>query len=396
MLVSKTQKNIQIKTSGGCTRASARNLNDLSSESPGAAKTPTLVARLMGLDLLPGSNSPSSSSSSCLSTPNPQGNVPNLHHMRQRQHIQTKHRNSTDGVDIASTRSLPETPRISSARRSDVDYHHRLSLQINKENNMGEDLELLPRFSFSKRKCDENNNGSSRSSSHLARQIVKQVKESVVSRKVGQDITNTLKIREQAREELVSQFKFKKPPKATLKALDESSPGKHSPRLRFMDTKHNKPNTTAAPTTTLSPLPPKEQNTPLPPPSIVNVQPQLPRVVTRPKPQALVEQQELQNQKSISVTKCKKVNNEKFSSRLKRPPQTTDIIRNKQEEPFIVRPTSPPTRASDVKNATKSKKTHPLSSNLLNNINTVPNLFPIKTDPSPPATKINQKQVTII
>ncbi|XP_027357291.1 uncharacterized protein LOC113866680 [Abrus precatorius] len=387
----KIPKNIiQIKTSGS-TRTNGGgggNLNDISSEissSPGI-KTPTLVARLMGLDLLPNAHSPtssSSSSSSCLSTPNPQGNVPHLHHLRHKQHIQTKPRNSIDSSDIAASRSLPETPRISSARRSDVDYHHRLSLQMNKENmTLGEDLEL-PRFSFSKRKCDENN--SSKSPSHYARQIVKQVKESV-SRKVGQDITNTLK----TREEFVGQLRSKKSPKTSLKAIDETSPGKHSnpssysPRLRFIDTNKHKPSTT-----TPSPLNPKDQNM-LKLPSTPHTQPQLPRVFTKPKPQALLsEQQESHNKKS--VTKCKKVTNEKFNSRLKRPPQTTDIIRNKQEEPFIIRPTSPTTRVSDIK-TTKSKKTHPLSSNLLNNINTVPNLLPVKIDPSPPATKIPSKQ----
>ncbi|KAL2334574.1 hypothetical protein Fmac_015787 [Flemingia macrophylla] len=381
----KIPKNIiQIKTSGGTRTKSGGNLNDLSSEissSPGT-KTPTLVARLMGLDLLPGAQSPSSSSS-CVATPNTHGNVPHLHHLRHKQHVQTKHRNSIDSSDIAAIRSSPETPRISSARRSDVDHHHRLSLHIIKENmNLGDDLEL-PRLSFSKRKCDENHNG--RSPSHYARQIVKQVKESV-SRKVGQDITNTnLK----TREDFVGQIRSKKPPKtSSLKAIDEtetipimkhSNPSSYSPRLRFID-KH-KPNTTTTP----SPLTPKDQNMlklPPPNPPQVNTQPQLPRVLTKPKP----EQKEFQSNKS--VPKCKTVTNEKFNSRLKRPPQTSDIIRNKQEEPFIIRPTSPTSRTSDIKN-TKSKKNHPLSSNL----NNVPNVLPVKTDPSPPATKIPSKQV---
>jgi hypothetical protein len=52
-----------------------------------------------------------------------------------------------------------------------------------------EDFEI-PRFSFSKRKIDENN---FKSPTQHAKQIVKQVKESVASRKVGQDITNVLK-----------------------------------------------------------------------------------------------------------------------------------------------------------------------------------------------------------
>nr|KYP41287.1 hypothetical protein KK1_037345 [Cajanus cajan] len=319
----KIPKNIiQIKTSGG-TRTSGGNLNDLSSEissSPGT-KTPTLVARLMDT----------------------QGNVPHLQHLRHKQHVQTKHRNSIDSSDIAATRSLPDTPRISLARRSDVDHHHRLSLQIiNKENmNLGEDFEL-PRLSLSKRKCDENHNGR-------------------------------------------SQIRSKKSHKtSSLKSIDEtetshSNSSSYSPRLRFIE-KH-KPSTT---TTTPSPLTPKDQNIlklPPPTPPQVNTQPQLPRVLTKPKP----EQKEFQSNKS--VPKCKRVTNEKFNSRLKRPPQTSDIIRNKQEEPFIIRPTSPSSRASDIK-STKTKKTHPLSSNL----NNVPNVLPVKTDPSPPATKIPPKQ----
>ncbi|KAJ1402530.1 hypothetical protein SESBI_27937 [Sesbania bispinosa] len=289
-----------------------------------------------------------------------------------------KHRHSIDSSDnVATIRSLPETPRMSSARRSDVE--HRLSLQINKENmGLGEDLEA-PRFSFSKRKYDENN---SRSPSHYARQIVKQVKESV-SRKVGLDITNTVKNREHEREDFVSQFKFKKPPKKTV---DESSTGKHSnssysPRLsRFMDTNHK-------PSTKPSPITPKDQNTrpvlkPSSPPPVVNIEAQLSRVSTKSKPQILSEKELQQNQKS--VPNYQKTTNGKLSSRLNKPPQTS--IRNKQEEPFIIRPPST-TRANDTK--TKSKRTHPLSSNLLS-----PNLLHVKTDPSPPATKIPQKQVT--
>nr|KYP74933.1 hypothetical protein KK1_007628 [Cajanus cajan] len=318
----KIPKNIRIKTSAS-TRSRTGSFSDLSSEisaSPGT-KTPTLVARLMGLDLLPDAHS---SSSPTLSTPNQQGHRP-------RQHIKIiKHRNST-GSD-----NLPETPRMSSARRSDVE--HRLSLQINKENTLPwEDFEA--------------------------------------PRKVGLDITNTVKNREQGREEFVGQFKLKKHPKTSV---NESSPGKHSntsysPRLsRFIDAKH-KPSTTV---TQSSPITPKNQNThtvvkPPSPPPVVNIETQLSRVSTKPKPQALAE-----NQKS--VTKCKKSTPGKMSSRVNKPPQTS--IRNKQEESFIIRPTSA-TKANDIK--TKSKRTHPLSTNLLDNLNTVPNLLPVKTGSSP-------------
>ena len=357
---------MKIKTSGSTRSGKAgKYVNDSEIGSSPSAKTPTLVARLMGLDLLPDAQSPSLSSR--LSTPNGQPN-PCLHHLsRPWNRIQTESRNSTDSCDIVSSRSLPETPRISLARKSDVDYHHRLSLQINKENvDVREETEM-PRFSFSKRKLEEH---SSRSPSRYARQIVKQVKESV-SRKVGIDITNTVRNREQARErdELVSQYRTKKSPKTSLKVLDETSPGKQSeipscsPKLR---------------TTPPSPLAPKDQN------SHPVKQPPTSRVSTKPKPQALL-QQEFRNQKQIAEWK---VANERFNPRLKIPPQTSHIMRSKQEESFV-RP-QPSTRANDnIK--TNIKKTHSLSlsSNVLN-LNT--NLLAVKADPSA-ATKIPKKEV---
>ncbi|MED6160697.1 hypothetical protein PIB30_053835 [Stylosanthes scabra] len=322
------------------------------------AKTPTLVARLMGLDLLPPPSSPSCSSSSCLSTPN-------LHHHHQNI-LLSKHRNSTDCVIVGSS------PRRTA---SDLDYyHHRLSLQINTKE---QDLEEM-RFSASKRNhFDYNNNNnvsngrtttrtssssSSSSPSHMARQIVKQVKKNVMmsnnnNRKVGQDITNTLKPREQ----LVTQIKLKKKlssnPSSSLDHPDSnssSSSSSFSPRLRLIETNKN---------TNHNPTPP--------PPQPVE---ELPRVLIRPKEE---EGSLKQNQKS-SVTKCnnKKVNHEKFNS-------ASSSKLKKQEEPFIVHATR-----------THNKKTHhPLSNNLLNNINTVgPNLFPIKTEASLPPTKINHNK----
>lgn len=99
---------LQIKTRNGSTKSKAseqqlpNNDHIIALESP-SGKTPNLLARLMGLDILP--QNPSSSFN-C--------------------------RGSNFG-----TRSLPESPRVSSARLSDVDCHHRrLSLQIisDKEN----------------------------------------------------------------------------------------------------------------------------------------------------------------------------------------------------------------------------------------------------------------------
>ncbi|XWS37738.1 hypothetical protein CRYUN_Cryun19dG0071000 [Craigia yunnanensis] len=232
---------IQIKTSGDTRSKVGAPNNDTSSEisgSPGT-KIPTLIARLMGLDLLPESRSPSFSSA-----PKFQAKSRLNHHIQPAKPLQSKitgHRNSFD-CDIRGTRSLPETPRISSARRSDVDHHHRLSLQINKENMSASEELVMSRLSSLKRK-ELKHEDENRSPGHYARQIVKQVKESV-SRKVGMDIANTVRNREQAREELVSQFKYKKISRALTKVADDSSPGKHStpscsPKLRFLESKAN-------------------------------------------------------------------------------------------------------------------------------------------------------------
>ncbi|KAJ6876186.1 hypothetical protein NC652_035526 [Populus alba x Populus x berolinensis] len=380
---------IQIKTKGVPNYSSSSEI----SSSPGT-KTPNLVARLMGLDLLPDhlTYSPSHSSSSTLGTPNlPPKSYFQYRHCRPQQPRHRSKRSSprscTLDHDFSGTRSVPETPRISSARRSDVE--HRLSLQINKEN-AGEDL-VLPRFSSLERKElkveDEN-----RSPGHYARQIVKQVKESV-SRKAGMDITNTVINREQTRRrdqelELVSQYKSKKTlskAPSTTKTVGASgnSPGKHSvnttsfsPRLKFLEPK-NKPITT---------LPCKDHNNishSQKPPSLLSqntkpsTKPDLPKVM----------QDQHQHQRR-PFKKCNKVTEEKFGPPpprfVKKPLKTSHIIRTKQEEPFVSSTSARETNIPD----TKCKKT-PLSSIDLNI-----SLLPVKKDPTPPATKIPQKQVS--
>ncbi|MED6190162.1 hypothetical protein PIB30_102985 [Stylosanthes scabra] len=371
--------------------------------SPGT-KTPTLVARLMGLDLLPdNNNSSSSSSSSSLSTPivnKKHGRDSNInnnnsearHNPKARHHhhhIQiTRHRHSTDSIGTIR-RSLSETPR-----RSDVE-HSRLSLQINKENiGVDDDDTYLetPGFSFSKRKFGENNNNSNSSSrsspSQYAKQIVKQVKESV-SRRVGMtDITNTIKNRDQ--ESISPQIRFKKATK-TSSNNESCSPGKQSPRLgRFVDTKHNnkkQPNSITKPSPSPSPLNSKDQK-----PLSTS-----PTTTTTPLPLAKIETQlsskvdDLQSKKSSSVPKSKRsrtttTTTEKLGSGVNRatPPQTSSI-RKKQQESFIACALSP-TRPTKTRN----RSTHPLSSNLLN---TAQNLLPFKTHSSPLPTKIiPQKQ----
>ncbi|KAL7147526.1 hypothetical protein ABFS83_06G113400 [Erythranthe nasuta] len=118
-----------------------------SSDSP-SAKTPSLVARLMGLDLLP--DNPTSSSPSLI-----------ISKQTKQQSRSNKRCFSDDDISVGA-RSLPETPhhQISSARRSDSEYNY-----IHKEN------------------------AGSRPG-HYAKQIVKQVKENV-GRRIGlNDITN--------------------------------------------------------------------------------------------------------------------------------------------------------------------------------------------------------------
>lgn len=403
---------IQIKTiREGDTRSSA-SYNEFSSEiiscSPGGSKTPNLLARLMGLDLLPDNNPSLSPSSSNLGTPNLQKPYAILHcnnHSRARQTLHskqiTRHRNSIDG-DIIGTRSLPETPRISSARRSDVE--HRLSLQLNKENMCGSDQELeFSRFSSLRRK-DLKQEDENRSPREYARQIVKQVKENV-SRKVGMDITNTLKNRDH--QELVAQLKSKKSSRFSSRVLDvahhDTSPAKSapscSPRLRFLESKTKQTNNTTSSSSSSSSI--KEQTFHQPKPQVIHPPSSLQQASTQPEPVKIstraklvlpVVQEEHQQQKKQQrpIKKCKKGDSERFGSRLAKPLPTTDIVRNKQEEPFV-RP-STPNKPNIIIPDKKSRKT-PFSNDLLN-ITLPISLLPVKKDPSPPATKLVQKQVT--
>lgn len=178
------------------TRTRDADLSSESGSSPGP-KTPNLVARLMGLDLIPESPSPSIRSG-VVSTP-------------QRKSILLQQTRKGRVSNCGGTRSLPESPRTSAGRRSDV--HPRLSLQINRENNNSFSYELGGRGCVIKPTGDE-----TRSPVGHTRQIVRQVKESVVSRRrFGADITNT--VREKNRgDELVAirvPIKSKKSDKAT-------------------------------------------------------------------------------------------------------------------------------------------------------------------------------------
>ncbi|PQM34399.1 uncharacterized protein Pyn_07556 [Prunus yedoensis var. nudiflora] len=348
----KFQMGMQIKTSGGGggRTSSADFSSDISS--PGT-KTPNLVARLMGLDLLPDQIRSPSSTSSCSSTTT---HATSKSKVRTRKALQSRPRrhvvDMSDATNTAAagTRSLPETPRISSARRSDVDLHHRLSLQINKEN-VG--VGAVRNWIF----ADHEN---VKSPSHYARQIVKQVRESV-SRKVGLDITNTTRPvnrDKQGRDELLHQLKSKNG-NAVSKSLisKEDSSASCSPRLRFLE-----PKTT---TTTPASLTAKDQIQLLPP------KPKSPLSSLPPKPKPVQQplKEEKQRQKSqTSIQKRRK------------------SAHKQQEEAFVSPSTATRAIHNNIPADKKCKKTQLLSSN------NVPTILPIKKDPSPPATKIPQKQ----
>lgn len=307
---------IQIKTRVSTDQdLSSSSESAYTSGSPAGTKTPTLVARLMGLDLLPETSSPRPSSSS--STSNLSSSKSHLVYSKNRRGLP---RNITNEANTG-TRSLPETPRTSasSARRSDVDQ--RFSLQSNKENSQLSGHE----FEFSKFLTAKINAAAGRqgeenmSPGHYAKQIVKQFKESV-SRRVGRDITNTVDNRsDQRRDQHVVLLKSKKP---TSSSHDQ----KHScsPKLKEMKTKSM--SSTHSPKLCSSPLSPFADNQfeSATGPSNVKAQPVV-----------VVEEKRIQ-QNNVG----KKVSNDqKYNSRLL-VPQSSDLIRTKQEVSFVKSSTS--------------------------------------------------------
>lgn len=341
--------------------------DDLSSEfsSSPSSKTPNLVARLMGLDILPPADTCSTSSSTC---------VPAL--KSSHPHMTSRIRSNSVGsrnffdTEIIGTRSLPETPRISSARRSDVEYHHRLSLQINKENaGVADDLSTRRRDQILRQ--EDHDHQSISPGGRYARQIVKQVKEKVSRRAAGVDITNTVRNREikgrrdddndDGDHDHVVLLKVKKPSKGCDRVENEFS---ISPRLRSHSPK---------------------LSSQMPLSASVNANAQPVRVPVKQKSQAAVSPIPLQD----SDQKHKKIISASHDqSLLKKQATNSNVHRNyKQEEPFVRSSTN---RANLLEK--KSKKT-PLSSELLLNTNVVPTLFPVKKDypSSSSAVKLPQK-----
>ncbi|XP_013609419.1 PREDICTED: uncharacterized protein LOC106316099 [Brassica oleracea var. oleracea] len=146
---------IKIKTKPQArSSSSSSSLAATESYSP-SVKTPTLVARLMGLDLVPDNYISSPTPSSCSSS-----------HTIKHRHYSLQ-RNSVDG----GTRSLPETPRISLGRRS---------VDVNSYKHQRSSLHLIH--------VEDKENRSPRD---YARKIVMQLKENVSRRRrMGTDITN--------------------------------------------------------------------------------------------------------------------------------------------------------------------------------------------------------------
>lgn len=375
---------MQIKTSSSRSSRTCHDLSssECSSSSPAGTKTPTLVARLMGLDLLPENSSPrpsSSSSSNHYSSSNHPSSISKSH--LHRQQVQNRPRNNKKSInsseminDVMTTgcRSLPETPRISSARKSDVDQ--RFSLQIIKEN-INNELATCQEFDFSKflaTKISAEDRENMSSPGHYAKQIVKQFKESV-SRRVGRDITNTVNngTDEQRRDQHIVLLKSNKPSNIGGCHDQSAIPNSCSPRLRFLDTK-NKPtviknNQTSchSPKLSLSPC-------------TNNQSKGTATVSSKPKAQSVPGKEEKQQQKQqqiSSIQNCRKLASDKYGPRLRKPPQ--------QEESFV-KPSST-NRAAQISDK-KCKKT-PLS-------NHVPALLSVKKGSSPPATRLLQKKVS--
>ncbi|KAJ0231393.1 LOW protein: M-phase inducer phosphatase-like protein [Hirschfeldia incana] len=292
---------IKIKTKPHA-RSSTSSLAASESYSP-SVKTPTLVARLMGLDLVPENyrSSPTPSSSSSLN--DLKSTAARSSHTNRHRHYSLQ-RNSVDG----GTRSLPETPRISLGRRSvDVNcYEHQrssLHLRDNNNNNVpserGNGVNNVRCTRVKEMKIHEDKEN--RSPRDYARQIVMQLKENVSRRRrMGTDITNK---EQQPRET----HEPKKASKITTTTHDNTS---SSPRMAPTESPKTKPATS-----------PQTNNVP---PKTLEVQDKTRLPTVQEEPQRYKKQN-----KSVKQPPAKNCKQENFKSRLVKPPQTM------QEEPFV-------------------------------------------------------------
>ncbi|XP_010483925.1 PREDICTED: uncharacterized protein LOC104762352 isoform X2 [Camelina sativa] len=359
---SSTRKDGNLNISMGIkikTKPQARSsLTATESYSP-SIKTPTLVARLMGLDLVPdnyrSSPTPSSSSSSNLidlKTPTRSS------YTKKHRHYSLQ-RNSVDG----GTRSLPETPRISLGRRSvDVNcsYEHQRSSFHHRDNNNNSALSGINNVKLTRvKEMKIHEDKENRSPREYARQIVMQLKENVSRRRrMGTDITNK---EQQSREETHDSKKASS--KITIITHDSS------PRVGLTEI-------------------PKTKQTSLQKNNVASKNLETTTVKVQDKNRLPTVQEELkgteQEKQRKSTKKCKKPEN--FKSRLVKPPQTM------QEEPFV----RPPATTSNNNNGLlliqgdkSSNKKTPLSINHLINFTSVPTIK--KKDSSPHHKSSNVK-----
>lgn len=337
------------------TKPQARSSVTASESYSPSTKTPTLVARLMGLDLVPdnyrSSPTPSSSSSSTLidlKTPTRSS------HTKKHRHYSLQ-RNSVDG----GTRSLPETPRISLGRRSvDVNYEYQRSslhlrdnnINVSSERESGMNNVRLTRVKEMKIHEDKEN----RSPREYARQIVMQLKENVSRRRrMGTDITNK---EQQSREKHDSK---KAASKITIITHDSSS----SPRLGLTEIPKTKPTS----------LQTNNVTSKIPETTTVKVQDKTRLPTVQEEPQQEEQGQEVKDKQRKSTKKCKKPEN--FKSRLVKPPQTM------QEEPFVRSLATSSNNNNGLQGDKSSCKKTPLSINHLINFTSVPTIK--KKDSSP-------------
>ncbi|KAL6526948.1 hypothetical protein OROGR_016038 [Orobanche gracilis] len=322
--------------------------NSISSDcSPGTAKTPNLVARLMGLDLLPEcNNSPS------FSCPNSKPGSKKISHIFNQNRSKTCF--SDDDIAVGA--------RSSSARRSDFEYHsHRLSLQINKENNGEFAISGKMRGRSGKFRQDENTR---LSAGHFVKQVVNQVTEKA-GRKVGlTDITNNTNYREEKEKTLrrdQNLFTRQQPAKKNNPNI--------SPKIKSLDTKKK----IVASSGTKSP---------------------------RNSTSSSLDSNDHDHHQSRGILKDGKrvgggnANIFSGTKKLQSAPQTCDYysVKNKKAEPPVGS-----SAKDNAKNSTDKKKTKKLaqlmSSSEIQNI-TGPTILSVKKSPSPPATKLPQKQVS--
>ncbi|KNA11625.1 hypothetical protein SOVF_133600 [Spinacia oleracea] len=355
-------------------------MEDFSSESsscsPASARTPTLVARLMGLDILPESTTTTPRSSHSQTPPyiRPSSSTPPPPTSTSTTTTTTRTRKSCTTTTIthgvSGLRSLPETPRLSPSTRrrstsTDVVEHHRLSLQINKENSIVKEMELSrPSCSAitTKRRegrNNENNEEVAKSPSYYARQIMKQVRETV-SRRVGHDITNTVSSSDGRRrdehllssttQQKMSISKSKRSKKEQFH-LSSSSPKTYNDENKF--------------TTAVTEFPP-------PPRTVVTVQ-----ETTTVRGGGGDQKSDTGNNNNSSSSK--------MSSKKLPPLKSYNSIRNKKEEQFV----HPLTTAAAMAATSKKCKKTMLSSDLLHG--TVPSVVPLKKDSYSP-TKLLDNQ----